>query len=72
MELRRYRGASVRFEGGEAVHSGDLIVELHLANDVVTAGAGMEGWSPFHVLITARADLEALARLVASGSLGSP
>ena len=71
IELRHYRGAPHRFEDGDEVHSGDLIAELHLVNDVAAADAGSEEWNPFHELTKARADLDALARLVASGSLGS-
>lgn len=71
IELRRYRGPPLRFEDGDKVQSGDLIVELHLANGVATADVGAEGWNPLHELTKARADLNTLARLVASGSLGS-
>lgn len=40
IELRHSLGAPVRFEDGEAVHSGDLLVDLRLARYVSSAVRG--------------------------------
>ena len=70
VEVRRHRGATVTLADGTAVQSRDRIVELHLANSIVSPGAEAAGWSPFDVVSRARTDLGTLARLVAAGSLG--
>lgn len=70
-EVCRHRGITVRLSDGTEVHSGDRIVELHLANQRVATGVDAEGWSPFQVVTSARGDLEILASVVAAGSVGS-
>lgn len=70
IEERRHHGPPVALPDGTQVRSGDRIVELHLANQSVSADATSRGWSPFQTLTATSADLALLARLVKRGILG--
>ncbi len=70
IEVRMYRGHPVTVAGGTEVRPGDRIVELHLANHVVSGDATSRSWSPFQTLAQTSSDLALIARLVNNGSLG--
>jgi hypothetical protein len=70
IELHRYRGNPVVLADGNRVRSGDRIIELHLANQLVAGDASGPAWSPFHTLKQTRSDLALVARLVDKGTIG--
>ena len=70
IELRRHRGRPVALSDGTQVRAGDLLAELHLANQAVASGSASTTWSPFQVLASTRSDLAVLAGSVATGALG--